>query len=157
MRVFVAAALAAAVLLPSAAFAGTTTSSFKVTTTVNAACQLSPNDINLSNYDPTSTTALTGSATLSVTCTKGTTATLSFSSPNAVGQVLKMKGAARADLLAYGLYSDASTTTSVIGANIQVTSTDGTTKSVQLYAKVGTGQLVYADGYSDTVTVTAAF
>ncbi|CAN5817645.1 hypothetical protein BH11PSE6_BH11PSE6_08530 [soil metagenome] len=157
MRVFAATALAAAVLLPSSAFAGTNSSTFKVTTTVNAACQLSPNDINLSAYDPTSSTALTGSSTLAVTCTKGTTATLSFSSPNATGQVMKMKGAAKADLLSYGLYSDAGATTSVIGANLQVTSTDGTAKSVQIYAKVGAGQQVNADGYSDTVTVTAAF
>jgi len=55
----------------SAASAGTATTSFNVTATVINDCTVSSSNIAFGNYDPTVTTATTGSGAVSAKCTKG--------------------------------------------------------------------------------------
>ena len=153
-----AAALIAATVIATPAYAGTATSTFKVQTNVVASCKLTPQDINLDSYDPTSEEALSGSGVVSVTCTKGTTPILSYNGANAEGQTQYMVGAATSSKLSYNLYSDSNYSTNLVGQNTTLQTSDGSTaQTMTVYAKVAGGQNVPADSYVDTVTVTATF
>jgi len=158
MRSLVAALLGAVAVLPSVAYAGTSTNTFKVQTTVTASCKITPNDINLGTYDPTAGTTVQGNGVVSVVCTKGTTPVLSFAGANASGQTQYMIGSSTSTKLAYNLYSDSSYSTNLVGANTTLGTSDGSTaQTMTVYAKVAASQNVPADSYVDTVTVTASF
>lgn len=153
-----AAALITVIALPTTAYAGTATSTFKVQTDVVASCKLTPQDINLGTYDPTGEEALSGSGVVSVMCTKGTTPILSYNGANAQGQTQYMVGTSTSSKLSYNLYSDSSHTTNLVGQNTTLQTSDGSTaQTMAVYAKVAGGQNVPADSYVDTVTVTATF
>lgn len=157
MRI-IAAAIVAAVIFPASAFAGTATGTFKVQTNVVASCKLTPQDINLGNYDPTSEQALSGSGVVSVKCTKGTTPILSYNGANGQGQTQYMVGASTTSKLSYNLYSDSNHSTNLVGQNTTLPTSDGSSvQTMTVYAKVAGSQNVPADSYVDTVTVTASF
>src|SRR5262245_66515796 len=62
------AALTAALIVPLATVAQSPTTTFKVTTNVQASCQVTANDLNFGNYSPNSATRSDAQSDLRVTC-----------------------------------------------------------------------------------------
>lgn len=164
-------ALALMVGAPLAAQAGTTSSSFAVTATVTASCQInSASAIAFGNYDPVSankTTPATATGTVAVTCTKTTAATVTMdqgldaaSGSSCTTPLRQMKGGT--SNLAYSIYQDAAHSLPwgcTAGTNSQAfTSTSGINPfSLTTYGSIPQAQDVPSGSYADTVTVTVSF
>ncbi len=84
LRRGVAAAILAAAVSATAlpASAGSSTNTLTVTATVVGACVISAATLAFTPYDPTSTTALNGSTSLTVTCTKGVGTSIAMGAGN---------------------------------------------------------------------------
>lgn len=148
--------------------AGTATSNLSVTATVSANCTISTAPVAFGAYDPVSanaTTALNGSGTITVTCTSGSTGTITLGQgSNPAGgstdaaPARQMKDAGT-DVLAYALYQDSGRTTvwgNTAGTGVADVGT-GAVQNVTVYGAVAAGQNVPAGSYSDTVLATVTF
>ncbi len=158
------AAVAFVLLFASPAFAGTATSNMAVSASVSANCTISAGTLAFGAYDPivtNATAALDGTATLTVDCTTGSTATITL------GQGLNPTAASTAaspapqmidgtNKLAYFLYSDSGRTTVWGNAGVSYTGT-GTSGTVTVYGAVTAGQNEPAGSYTDTVVATITF
>jgi spore coat protein U-like protein len=94
----------------AAAFAGTSNSTFIVSATVQAVCQMSATAINFGTYIPGNGTTLKANSTISIQCTSGTTApTLALNAGASGGTMANrlMVGPAAAKLQ-YNLYTTSS-------------------------------------------------
>jgi spore coat protein U-like protein len=165
--------LASAVLVAVAAMggtaaAGTATSNLAVSASVAANCTIdaSAGTVAFGAYDPivtNKTTDLTASGSVSTTCTKGSTATLTLgegtnkdSTSTASAPVRRML-AGTSNYLSYQLYSDSGHTAVFENTTgITVTGT-GAAVSTPVYGVVTAGQNVPAGSYADTVVATVSF
>jgi len=119
------------------------------------------------NFDPLKAIGTSsngeGSATLTVTCTDGTTGTMTVASTTSnTGATAGFFTAedSNSDVLGYDIYSDSGYSTLWEGTHTQSTNADGTVKDLSLYAKVASGQSVSSlpvASYSDTLQVTVNF
>ena len=162
-----AAALAVVILAGGrTASAGSATSSLTVTATVPAVCVLSAGTLAFGNYDPVganATTALAGTSTFNVSCTKNTAYTVTLgtgaNSASAVGTTRAMKDAGTGAFLSYEIFTNNSyatvwNTTNTLGG------TAASTSAIALiaYGRIPAGQNVpAAAGYTDTVVSTVNF
>ncbi len=155
-----AAVVAALVSAPRSASAAVSTGQFTVTATVAPSCIISGANLVFGAYDATAAAALTGSTTLSVTCTRGTGYTVTLASANA----WTMTNAAN-PALSYQLYSNAGRTT-VWNATTGVTGTAPTPRApvaLTVYGAIPPNQDVVPGTaaapltYTDTVTATVTF
>ena len=109
-RGFIAATLAAtlcATALPASA--GSSTNTLTVTATVLGDCIISAATLAFGNYDPTATTALNGSTSLTVTCTKGVGTSIAMGAgANASSGQRAMADTAGDTPLQYNLFQPAS-------------------------------------------------
>lgn len=169
-----AAAMAAAgFTAQSNAATNPATATFNVTASVPASCKVSATDINFGAYDPVnanSTTALPSTGGVTVSCVKGTVATVSLDQGKNAGSgstctapARQMKDAA-GDLLGYTISQDSSSTTTwgcTAGTAQSFTSTSLTPAagngSYTTYGSIPAGQDVNVGSYSDVVTVSVAF
>jgi spore coat protein U-like protein len=108
-------------------------------------------------YDPNSVGALDQSATFTLSCTKGTTATIGLNA--GVNGTRNMKGAALPnDLLSYQLFQDTNRTTAWdTTTTLAVAASTGVANTLTVYGRIPVAQFVTADSYSDTVTATVNF
>jgi len=143
--------------------AATTTTTFQVTATVNAACSVSATDMVFGVYDP-SAAANVNTSTVTVTCTKATAYDIGLNAGIATGATVttrQMKHATLADLINYFLYSDSGRTTNwgnTVGVDtVNVASATGAAENHTVYGRVPTGQYVSAGSYADTITVTVTY
>jgi len=147
---------AAAVLLLTlscGAFAQSDSSTFDVTATVASTCSISSNSsLAFGNYDPVTAAAVTGTTTVAVTCSNGMSGTavgLSYTGSMSDGA---------SGTLTYGLYSDASHTTSwgdTVGVDRVAVTADGTQQNLTVYGRIDPNQTTASIGnYSETVTAT---
>lgn|ERR1700730_12032196 len=167
VRVVVLLALVSAPL-SSAVFAGTATTTFNVTATVIKNCTISAANINFGNYDPlvaNAATPLDLSSTVTVACTKGTTATVGLDAGQnaafATGTTRAMtSGGGSPSYLSYEIFKDAAHTTvwGNAGAGL-VNYTAASKASVTLtdYGRILAGEDQPVGAYSDTVTATITF
>ena len=82
------AVAAAAIVTPRMAEATDVTGSFTVQTAVGKACKVtSAGNVNFGTYDPTATSALTGSSAIKVKCTRGTGYDIALSSTNGFAMI----------------------------------------------------------------------
>ena len=167
VRVVVLLALVSAPL-SSAVFAGTATTTFNVTATVIKNCTISAANINFGNYDPlvaNATTPLDLSSTVTVACTKGTTATVGLdpglNSAFATGTTRAMtSGGGSPSFLSYDIFKDAGHTTVWGNAGAGLVSYTAASKApVALtdYGRILAGEDQPVGSYSDTVTATITF
>lgn len=162
---------AAGVLLVSGfamnASAATETANMTVDATISANCTISTTAVNFGAYDPIVThksTALTGTGSVTTTCTNGASAyiTLGQGSNAATGSTdaaPERQMASGTDRLAYQLYSE-STRTTVWGNTSTTGLADtgtGAESTKTVYGSVAAGQNMPAATYTDTVVATVTF
>ena len=163
---WVAAALYALLTLaPIAAHAADhVTAEVQVSATVAANCQLTVDPLVFGTYDPLGThqtTALDGSAQLTVSCTRGTQATIVMDGGKNAGQDAPIRLLAQlGENLSYQLYQDSSRI-HVWGRGSDAyafVSTGGLPgQKLTVYARIPPGQEVPAGTYTDVVTASVDF
>jgi len=162
-----AGALAAATALlgtaPTAAIAGTASSTMSVTATVTANCTVSTTALAFGSVNTISGSNVDSTGTLSITCTNGTAWAASAGIGSGSGaSFANRKMTSGANLLNYNIYTTAGRTV-VWGDGTSSTATIGGTgtgnaQGVTVYGRVGSGQTsVPAGAYADTVAVTVTY
>lgn len=162
-------ALASAILIAAAsatpAMAATATSDLSVLSNVTASCTISTSAISYGNYEPISANAstdLTGTGSISYTCTTGTTGTITLGQgSNSYGEStdalpLRRLTAGSNKYLGYQLYQNTERTTvwgNTGGTGVGVTG-NGAAQTVTVYGKINAGQNAAVGSYTDTVTAT---
>ena len=134
------------------------TTTFKVTTKVQAVCEVTATDLAFGTYTAQGATPLQGTTLLRATCTPGSTYNVGLNegtSPGATVNQRKMMSAG-AQALNYQLYSDSARQT--IWGNTAGTDTVtgvGTGLAVDhtVFGAVPAAQVVPAGDYQDTITV----
>jgi len=167
LAITVAAALPLAIASVPAQ-AGTATTTFQVTATVVSSCVInSVGALGFGSYDPNATTALTGTSTINVNCTKNApyTIALDYGIHGGTAANRIMQDAAT-DPLNYNLYTDSAYSlvwNSACGAGNNCDSGTGAGPGVgnqqtyTVYGQLPAGQNAPAGSYSDTITVTVNF
>jgi spore coat protein U-like protein len=150
-----AAALAALALTVAPAQAATTTANVNVQAIVNASCKMTDALVDFGTYDPTlAGNNDSGVGSLSVTCTKGTTGTITLA--GAAGR--SMTSATTTDSLPYELYSDSGRSTLWAGAtSVAVPASTGVAQSVSVFGRITPGHYVAPGNYSAVVVATLNF
>jgi spore coat protein U-like protein len=150
-------------MLPPAA-AATATANLTVTATVTNNCTISTTPVAFGAYDPVvvnASTDLDSTGTVTVTCTKGATATVGLDlGSNASGSTRQLRDGG-ANVLAYELFQDPGRST-VWGNSGGALFSAGAApskapRSFTVYGRVPAGQDVPAGNYSDTVVATVNF
>ncbi len=150
----------------AAADAGTATSNLNVTATVSSTCSITAGTLAFGAYNPVTGTQVDGTATLSVSCTKGATATVTLGQGANAGTgstdavpVRRMKDAGT-DFLGYSLFSDTGRSTTwgnTAGTGESYTSTSSAASPLTVYGRITAAQDIPAGSYSDTVVATITF
>jgi len=156
-------AMVAAVLSTPVA-AASATANLGVSATVTNNCTISTAALAFGSYDPVvanAATNLDGTGTVSVACTKGTTATVGLGlGANASGSTRRMTDGG-GNFLTYELYQDASHSTvwGNAGAGLlsPAAAPSKTARNFTVYGQVVSNQDVTAGSYSDTVVATVNF
>jgi len=134
---------------------------FLVSATVLPSCIVTADPLDFNTY--VSTADSTQQNTLTITCTLGTTYTVSLNAgqaPGATTSTRKMVGLVNtSSFLPYNLYSNAARTQNWGNQSSDWVSGTGTglVQSLIIYGKIPAGANVPADTYNDTITVTVAY
>lgn len=164
-----------ALLSFSNSYAGSANANLAVSATVSANCTITTSPLAFGTYDPVGanvTTALNGTGSVSVACTKGATG-LSVGMGNGANfSSTRRMSAGGGNVLGYGLYRPPNSTPgtactfpatqawgTTIGTNT-LALTSPTSKTARTYNVCGTipaGQDVAAGSYTDTVVATINF
>jgi len=164
---FLTIAIAASALLAANAQAFTATNTFGVSATVNSNCLVSANALAFGAYSPTGG-AITGSTTVGVRCTSGTTFTVALNGGTTTGATITQRLMANgANTLQYNLYTtnayatvwgDGATgsTQAGTGAGMAVGSVQNLVVYGQLPDSVA-NQAAVPGNYSDTITITVTY
>ncbi len=150
--------------------AATSTSEMNVTTNISATCTMSNTDLDFGDYDANASQDLLATATITTTCTSGTTAyvildngqhsTTSRSgggrgSINIETYHRHMSDTGSGSILQYELFTDVDRTTVWHHNFHQYITGEGASVDLPVYAKVFKNQLDAAAGsYTDTITIT---
>jgi spore coat protein U-like protein len=162
------AATVALTLAGATAVAATDTSNMAVSATVTANCTISAGALGFGDYDPVVTHAsadLDSSATLTITCTNGSAATItlgqgSSADTGSTDTVPLRRMTDGTDFLSYYLYQEAGRTTvwgNDASSDVDYTGTGSETTSTTVYGRASQAQNVPAGSYSDTVVATITF
>jgi spore coat protein U domain-containing protein, fimbrial subunit CupE1/2/3/6 len=160
--------LSVVVLLASAGIAAATTtatSNMTVQATVTNSCTISAGALNFGNYSPVAGADKTGTATLTVACTKDASAKITLGEganagggSTAAAPVRRMNDGGT-NYLSYALAQDVGGTvwgnTDPTGEDY--TAVDNSPASVTVYGTITAGQNVPAGAYADTVVATITF
>ncbi|MDQ6799485.1 MAG: spore coat U domain-containing protein [Acidobacteriota bacterium] len=144
---------------------GRATLKIDVTALVTPNCRMTLTPLTFGNYDPLGSNAsqqLDATATLSLTCTRNSIATIAIDQgQNPAGGNLTRRLAAGDQRLDYEIYRDAARTeTWSVGTNaVRYVSAAGVSSTNQLmvYGRIPSGQEVAAGSYNDVVTATVDF
>ncbi len=166
IKAAIAAGAAAAFFTATPALADTKQTNLSVNASVSANCSISAGALNFgTNIDTLSASNVDGTATLSVTCTNGSSWSAGASTgigASATYASRRMTRVSGTETLAYTLYTDSGRSTvwgdgSGSTANLTGTGT-GSTQSVTIYGRIPSGQTsVPAGSYADTVSVTITY
>lgn len=159
-RLVLAAATAVALTLPIIGQASTTTGTMSVTATVPSACTVSATTLAFGSYY--SSTALSGSANITVTCVSDEASVVIDLDAGAHGTLAGASTtramAAGASQLNYNLYQDSGHTTIwATGASYDVTAAANLTAVVPVYGLIPASQTATPGSYTDTVNVTVTY
>jgi spore coat protein U-like protein len=159
----VPAVLAAAIAASPAAWSATASGTLTVTASVASVCLVSNGTLAFGSYDPTSATALTGSTTVTLTCTLGTPYQIGLDAGAGSGATVALrKLTSGANTLDYRLFRDASRTLN--WGNTPGTDTLGGTSSsgslsntITIYGQIPASAAVPTGSYSDSVAITVTY
>lgn len=157
--------LASALLcaMPGAAWAGSQSAPMAVSANVTANCSITAGNLAFGAVNPVSGSNYDATATLSITCTSGSTWSAGANAgggPSATFATRRMTNGA--NTLNYTIYTDSGRNT-VWGDGTSSSSLlngtgTGSTQSVTVYGRVPSGQTtVPAGSYADSVTVTITY
>jgi spore coat protein U-like protein len=139
----------------------TTQTTFRVSATVNAVCEVAASDLQFGAYTAQSGTPLQGTTLLRATCTPNTTYYVGLDQGQAPGATVNQrKMVSGANNLSYQLYSDAAHT--VIWGNTTGTDTvtgvgNGLAQDHTVFGSIPASQVIPAGEYADTITVRIYF
>ncbi|HEY5338633.1 MAG TPA: spore coat U domain-containing protein [Rhizomicrobium sp.] len=137
-------------------------SNFTVSATVLASCSVTAGNLSFGSYTASSATPNTASSTVAVTCTNGTTYSVSLDGGTVSNAMTarNMKDTA-GDLLSYGLYTTSAYTTvwgdGTGGTGDNSSSGTGTAQSYTVYGQVPAAQYVAPSSYADQISVTVSY
>ena len=169
MRIAARLLLVLLLATPALTFAGSASTSLSVSATVANNCTISTAALAFGAYDPVATnasTALDGTGTVTIACTKGATTTIGLDtgthSGNASGTTRAMSdGAGSPSYLSYELYQNSSRTTvwsnSGGGLFTPAAAPSRAARSYTAYGRVPAGQDTPAGSFTDSVTATVNF
>lgn len=143
-------------LVPGLPDAATTTATMAVTATVVASCSISAAALAFGNYTSAAVDAV---ATISVTCSTGTTYDIELDAGTASGATTATRAMQNgSNTLSYNIYSNSGRST-VWGLTTDKVSGTGTgsAQSLSAYGRIPAGQSVAAGSYSDTITATITY
>ncbi|WP_119681092.1 Csu type fimbrial protein [Indioceanicola profundi] len=144
----------------TAALAGSATTSFQVTATVEAACSVSANDLSFGAYVASEESPVEAATSVTVTCSDGAGYQIGLDQGIGTGATVndrRMMNGGRS--LGYGLYQDAQRTQlwGMAEANAQAGTGTGAAQSYAIYGRIPAGQYSAVGIYSDTITVHVTF
>jgi len=168
-KLLLAVIIAVTTLACGSALAGAASTGLSVSASVTANCTISTTALTFGAYDPLSGSALNGTGTVIVACTKGATG-LTIGMDNGSNFGTKRQMASGAERLPYDLFQPPSNTPLAActfagtawtntGAGL-LTLVDAPSKAARTYNVCGTipaGQDVAAGAYADTVSATINF
>ncbi len=145
----------------SDAAAQTATDTMSVTATVDDACVVSANPLDLGAYDPLSGAPNDAAATIEVRCTTGTAYVLALGPGDGpAATVANRQMSDGAQTLTYSLYRDAARTLvwgETAGVDTVAGAGSGAVQTLTVYGRAPGGQNAPAGDYEDTVTVTVNY
>ncbi|HEY1550468.1 MAG TPA: spore coat U domain-containing protein [Kofleriaceae bacterium] len=151
--------------LGAAADAGTTTGTMTVTASVASSCSVTAGTLAFGAYNTVTGTAVNGSTTLSLSCTKGSTATITLGqgSQPATGStdIIPLRQMANGtSRLGYSIFQDP--TRLIIWGNTAITgvtylSLTAAATNVNVYGTITASQDVPGGSYTDSVLATVSF
>jgi spore coat protein U-like protein len=166
MRRILSTALVAASAIVPVAHAATATTTFPVTATVLATCNVSATPLAFGNYTP-GAGAVTNTSTVSVRCTRGTPFTVALNAGTTTGGTLAQRlMATAANTLQYNLYTTSAYTTiwgdGTGGSSTQAGTGSGVATPVAFtaYGRLldsAANQAAVTGAFSDTITVTVTY
>ncbi|ASG20480.1 Csu type fimbrial protein [Nitrospirillum viridazoti] len=137
----------------------TATTTFQVTATVRATCQVSATALAFGTYTGASVDA---TSIISVTCTNTTAYNIGLdagSAPGATVTTRQMTGPS-GDMLNYGLYRDTGHSQNwgiTVGTDTVTGIGSGSLQTVTVYGRLPASQFVTPGAYSDTITATVSY
>lgn len=143
-------------LAPVAAYATTTTGTIAVSATVLSTCLVGSGTIAFGNY---AGSELSGSTSISVTCTSGTTYSVLINGGASGGDTTtRLMAGPSTDKLQYKVWQDAGHSTNWNDSDSTVAGTgNGLAQLINVYATIPASQSVTAGSYTDTLTVTVSY
>jgi spore coat protein U domain-containing protein, fimbrial subunit CupE1/2/3/6 len=149
--------------MPVARAATTDTTTFSVTASIVADCNLSATDMAFGDYDASSGSPLDASSTVSVYCTSGTAYDVALNVGTGGGSFVNRTMLNGGNSLAFNLYTNAERTT-VWGDGTASTNTASgtgvgllTAVSHTVYGRIAIGQDQAPGSYASVVTVTVTY
>ena len=169
LKLAIASAIVAGAMgLSATSYAATTTGSMAVTAEVAMSCAISTGPMAFGTYDPTSTTALDATATITSTCTSGGATIMTmgqgswYSGTSNDAIPMREMSDETGDFpqkLAYHLYSDSAGGTvwgNTPGTGKAITAT-GSAQAITVYGQITAQQSVSEASFSDSVLVTLSY
>ncbi len=155
-------------LEPALALAGSATSSFRVTATLDPTCSIQTTPATFGHYNPLTTHAtapLDIISSVTITCSKGMATTIGLDrglhADDAQGTTRAMKHLSKTEFLSYELYQDAVHTTlwGTTGAHLVVPpiAPDTKPRTFLIFGRIPPAQDVSAGEYHDTVVAIVNF
>ena len=140
----------------SIAHAATDTANMTVDATVVASCTITVNSLNFGDYN---LSQLDGTATISPTCTNGTSYSIALDAGTGTGATTTTRKMTNgANTLNYSLYQDSGRTTVWGTGNDDLDGTgSGSAQNITVYGRIPADQSAPAGTYTDTVIVTITF
>ena len=143
---------------PASSQAATATSAIAVTATVLSFCTIAANPLSFGNY---SSALVTGSTTVTVACTVGTTYNVGLDVGVGTGATVAVrKMTLLTSTLNYGLFREVGRTTNwgpTIGTDTVAGTGTGLSQVLTVYGEIPASQLSAPGAYTDTVTATITY
>jgi spore coat protein U-like protein len=163
MKRFALVVSAAALSMTGSAFAAQATTTLPVSALVVDVCAVAALPMAFGTYDPTSSSNLDSTATVTVTCSLNTPYNVRMSAGANSASVSTRKmlvGGGGSDLLPYALYRDSGRTQNwgvTDGTDTVAGTGAGLPQAITVYGRVAGSQNVPAGAFTDTVTVTVNY
>lgn len=145
--------------------AGTATSNLNVTATVASTCSITAGSLAFGTYDTLGGAQVDGTATVSVACTKGATATITLGQGQNPGSgstdaVPVRRMAAAGNFLSYSLFSDSTRLVTwgntALTGKVYIAASSAVTQ-LTVYGRIAASQDVAAGSFTDVVVATITF
>ncbi|MBC7610897.1 MAG: spore coat U domain-containing protein [Polaromonas sp.] len=151
-------AVAGFALLPTAAMAATTNTTFTVSVAVPATCLISATALSFVAYTGVVDVA---TSSISMTCSNTTNYNVGLNAGLASGATVSTRRMSNgANVISYSLYSDPNRTLNwgqTVGTDTITGTGSGTTQVLTVYGRVPAGQFVTPGNYSDTIIATVTY